>query len=60
MTDSLDQRANCGHFPWEIDVKSLKAQASVVANVDDTIEPIEFSGGRHAIRIANGRMVNLA
>ena len=52
--------ANCGHFPWEIDVKSLKAQASVVTNVDDTIERIEFSDGRHAILIADGRMCNLA
>jgi adenosylhomocysteinase len=52
--------ANCGHFPWEIDVKSLKAQASAVTNVDDTIERIEFSDGRHVILIANGRMFNLA
>lgn len=52
--------ANCGHFPWEIDVKSLKALASVVTNVDDTIERIEFSDGRHTILIANGRMFNLA
>jgi len=52
--------ANCGHFPWEIDVKSLKAQASAVTNVDGTIERIEFSDGRHVILIANGRMFNLA
>jgi len=52
--------ANCGHFPWEIDVKSLKAQARAVTDVDDTIERIEFSDGRHVILIANGRMFNLA
>jgi adenosylhomocysteinase len=52
--------ANCGHFPWEIDVKSLKAQARVVTNIDATIERIEFSDGRHVILIADGRMFNLA
>ena len=52
--------ANCGHFPWEIDVKSLKANARAVASIDDTLERIEFPDGRQAILVADGRMFNLA
>lgn len=52
--------ANCGHFPWEIDVKSLKADARSVTSIDDTLERIEFHDGRHVILIADGRMFNLA
>lgn len=52
--------ANSGHFAWEIDVPALKAAASRVITVDDSIERIEFADGRHLVLIADGRMVNLA
>jgi adenosylhomocysteinase len=52
--------ANCGHFPWEIDVESLKAQATTVHALDDAIERIDLGNGRHVILLANGRMMNLA
>jgi adenosylhomocysteinase len=52
--------ANCGHFPWEIDVATLKAGAVSVTRVDDAIERIDLPGGRHVILLADGRMMNLA
>ncbi len=52
--------ANCGHFPWEIDVPSLKAEATSVRVLDDAIERIDFGDGRHVILLAGGRMMNLA
>ncbi|WP_165066219.1 adenosylhomocysteinase [Marisediminicola senii] len=52
--------ANCGHFPWEIDVAALKAGAVAVRELDEAIERIDLPGGRHVILLANGRMVNLA
>jgi adenosylhomocysteinase len=52
--------ANCGHFPWEIDVAALKTGAASTRTLDDAIERIEFEDGRHVILIADGRMMNLA
>ena len=52
--------ANCGHFPWEIDVAALKASASRVVRLDDAIERIELPDGRHVVLLAEGRMMNLA
>lgn len=52
--------ANCGHFPWEIDVATLKATATGVRLLDEAIERIDFAGGRHVILLASGRMMNLA
>lgn len=67
LTDSFFQRvssgavlANCGHFPWEIDVPALRAMAVGERRLDDAIDRIELAGGRHVILLADGRMMNLA
>jgi adenosylhomocysteinase len=52
--------ANCGHFPWEIDVAALRASASGETHLDDAIDRIDFADGRHVVLIADGRMFNLA
>lgn len=52
--------ANCGHFPWEIDVEMLRTMAVGSAILDDAIERIELPGDRHVILLAEGRMMNLA
>lgn len=52
--------ANCGHFPWEIDVPSLKAGAASVVQLDEAIERVELLDGRHVVLLADGRMMNLA
>jgi len=52
--------ANSGHFPWEIDVAALRAQAVGSELVDDSLERIELADGRHVVLVANGRMFNLA
>ena len=52
--------ANCGHFPWEIDVPALRAYAIGSTVLDDAIERLGLPGGRHVILIADGRMFNLA
>ena len=52
--------ANCGHFPWEIDVPALRALSLRGRMLDDAIERIELPDGRHVILIADGRMMNLA
>jgi adenosylhomocysteinase len=52
--------ANCGHFPWEIDVPALKSGATAVTRLDDAIERVDLPGGRHVILLADGRMMNLA
>ena len=52
--------ANSGHFPWEIDVASLRAQATGSELVDDSLERIELADGRHVVLVADGRMFNLA
>ncbi len=52
--------ANCGHFPWEIDVAALRASATGETELDDAIERIDFADGRHVVLIADGRMFNLA
>jgi len=52
--------ANCGHFPWEIDVPALRALSTRSRMLDDAIERIELPDGRHVILIADGRMMNLA
>ncbi|MDQ1555212.1 MAG: adenosylhomocysteinase, partial [Actinomycetota bacterium] len=52
--------ANCGHFPWEIDVAGLRAMSTGTTQLDDAIERVDFPDGRHVILLAEGRMVNLA
>ncbi|MDP9026772.1 MAG: adenosylhomocysteinase [Actinomycetota bacterium] len=55
--------ANCGHFPWEIDVAGLHAMSTgsrQLAGADGAIERIDLPGGRHVILLADGRMMNLA
>ncbi len=52
--------ANCGHFPWEIDVEALRALSTGSTRLDDAIERIDLPGGRHVILLADGRMMNLA
>ena len=55
--------ANCGHFPWEIDVSALHAMSTgsrQLAGVDGAIERVDLPGGRHVILLADGRMMNLA
>ncbi|MCX5519154.1 adenosylhomocysteinase [Kaistia defluvii] len=52
--------ANSGHFPWEIDVAALRAQATGSELVDDSLERIELADGRHVVLVADGRMFNLA
>jgi adenosylhomocysteinase len=52
--------ANCGHFPWEIDVPALRALSTGSVQLDDAIERVDLPGGRHVILLADGRMVNLA
>jgi adenosylhomocysteinase len=52
--------ANSGHFPFEIDVPALKAEAVSSHAVDDSIERYNFADGRHLVLIADGRMFNLA
>ena len=55
--------ANCGHFPWEIDVSALHAMSTgsrQLAGVDGAIERVDLPGGRHLILLADGRMMNLA
>jgi adenosylhomocysteinase len=52
--------ANSGHFPWEIDVAALREAASGSTVLDDGIERLDLTDGRHVILLADGRMVNLA
>jgi adenosylhomocysteinase len=58
--------ANCGHFPWEIDVEALKKGANLVTRLDDALERIDLPpvpsgpGMRQVILVADGRMMNLA
>jgi adenosylhomocysteinase len=52
--------ANCGHFPWEIDVETLHGMAETRVQLDDAIERVDLPGGRHVILLADGRMMNLA
>jgi len=52
--------ANCGHFPWEIDVPALRALSVGERRLDDAIDRIELAGDRHVILLADGRMMNLA
>ena len=52
--------ANCGHFPWEIDVEALRAGSVGETHLDDAIDRIDLPGDRHVILIADGRMMNLA
>jgi len=51
---------NIGHFPWEIDVAALKAQAVSVTTVAAAIEQINLPDGRSITLLADGRMFNLA
>ena len=67
LTESFFERvapgavlANCGHFPWEIDVPALRALSVGERRLDDAIDRIELAGNRHVILLADGRMMNLA
>ena len=67
LTESFFERvatgavlANCGHFPWEIDVPALRAMSTGATTLDTAIERIDLPGGRHVVLIAEGRMFNLA
>ncbi|MGX5680819.1 adenosylhomocysteinase [Schumannella luteola] len=67
LTDAFFRRvadgavlANCGHFPWEIDVPALRAYSSGETQLDEAIERIDLPDGRHVVLIADGRMFNLA
>ncbi|WP_345763787.1 adenosylhomocysteinase [Diaminobutyricibacter sp. McL0608] len=51
---------NSGHFPWEIDVAALRADATVIDQVDDGIERIHRPNGSRVVLLAGGRMFNLA
>lgn len=51
---------NIGHFPWEIDVAALKAQATRITAVAAAIEQIDLPDGRSISLLADGRMFNLA
>jgi len=51
--------ANCGHFPWEIEVETLRTMATGSTRLDDAIERIDL-GDRHVVLLADGRMMNLA
>lgn len=52
--------ANCGHFPWEIDVPALLASSTSSRAVDEAIDRIDLPDGRHLVLLAQGRMFNLA
>ncbi|MFB2557257.1 adenosylhomocysteinase [Herbiconiux liangxiaofengii] len=52
--------ANCGHFPWEIDVAALRAEAVQSREIIDAVERIDLPNGRHVVLLAGGRMFNLA
>jgi adenosylhomocysteinase len=56
--------ANCGHFPWEIDVPGLHAAATASTRLDEAIENFSLPGAdgrtRTVILLAEGRMMNLA
>jgi adenosylhomocysteinase len=52
--------ANCGHFPWEIDVAALRSLAVSTELVDDSLERLALEDGRHLVLVADGRMMNLA
>ena len=51
---------NSGHFPWEIDVAALRADAASIDQVDVGIERIHRPNGRRVVLLAGGRMFNLA
>lgn len=51
---------NIGHFPWEIDVTTLKRQAVSTTEMIPAVERIDLPNGRHVVLLANGRMFNLA
>lgn len=51
---------NIGHFPWEIDVTTLKRHAVSMTEMIPAVERIDLPNGRHVVLLANGRMFNLA
>ncbi|MFM1842406.1 MAG: Adenosylhomocysteinase [Cyanobacteriota bacterium] len=52
--------SNSGHFDIEIDLKSLKAQATEVKEVRNFTEQYILPSGKSIIVIGEGRLVNLA
>jgi adenosylhomocysteinase len=51
---------NVGHFPLEIDVPGIAAQAESRLSAADGIETLTFAGGRRVHLLTGGHMVNLA
>lgn len=51
---------NVGHFPWEIDVETLRARATSTTSLGSALDRIDLPHGGHVILLANGRMFNLA
>lgn len=51
---------NIGHFPWEIDVETLRTRAVSSTTFGPALDRIDLDNGRHVVLIANGRMFNLA
>ena len=51
---------NAGHFPWEIEVGKLRETAIGITPIDDAMDRIDLSNGKHVVLIANGRMMNLS
>lgn len=52
--------ANIGHFPFEIDVKALKAKAVSSCQMSDSIDEYTMPDNKRITLVADGRMFNLA
>ena len=52
--------ANSGHFPTEIDVDALKADAVSIHPMGPSIDAYEMADGRCLILLAGGQMIELA
>jgi adenosylhomocysteinase len=52
--------ANLGHFPFEIDVEALKAEAINIQEMTDSVVEYTMPDGRRLTVLADGRMFNLA
>lgn len=52
--------ANAGHFPFEIDVPHIKADAEAQIEMGEAITRYQFADGRSLDLVTDGRMMNLA
>lgn len=52
--------ANAGHFPFEIDVRYIKADAVDQIQLGEAITRYQFADGRFFDLVTDGRMMNLA